>query len=652
MKELIGKRLGARYEILEQIGLGGMAYVYRGRDTVLNRFVAIKILRPEYNTDEDFVRKFRRESQSAAGLSHPNIVNVYDVGYEEDIHYIVMELVEGNTLKDYLDKMQGFMKQEAVINIGLQIASALSQAHQSGVVHRDIKAQNILINEEGRVKVADFGIARAVTGATIPNTKEMMGSVHYASPEQSKGNYIDARSDIYSLGILLYELSTKQLPFEGESAVEIGLKQIETPCPDPRRQNPDLSKGLAAVILRCTEKRPSDRYQSVEALAQDLKALRANGQFVPSGKPEPVAYTPPVHSTGGLEEEKVGMQRNTLNTTLVVLSALVLAIIFVGIGALIKARSDFDASLSEVPDVRDKVLEEAVRTLADAGFNTDTSEQRMSDLVPEGHVISQSEDAGERLKRGFTVKLVISTGPLRALVPTLTQGTLDEARIAIEKAGFSDGEVVYEFSDFAKGTVLKQSPKAGVKMPEGTSVDLWVSKGPKEQNVAVPNLEKLTIREAESNLNRIGLKLGQITPVFDDAIEKDHIVSNTRIGESVPPGTAIDVDVSQGPETTVPSTEAATTSPSEETTSPGAAHPVPGELKLSVTVDSTQFESESEIVKIEMVQGTSVTVVYEKMHSKSEGAEIPIDTTVKGMGTALIRVYYGGTVRLEQTIQF
>ena len=279
MVQLIGRNLGNRYEIIEIIGTGGMAVVYKGRDLVLNRLVAVKVLKEEFSTDQDFVKKFQHESQAAASLSHPNIVNVFDVGFNDDVHYIVMELVNGNTLREYLNKMQGFMKEEAIINIGLQVASALSQAHENNIVHRDIKSQNVLINENGSVKVADFGIARAATTATIVNTKEVIGSVHYSSPEQARGGFVDARSDIYSLGILLYELATKALPFEGDSPVTIALKQIKDALPNPQQINTEISEGLASIIHKCGEKMPSERYQSVNALIEDLKMLRADKQF-------------------------------------------------------------------------------------------------------------------------------------------------------------------------------------------------------------------------------------------------------------------------------------------------------------------------------------------------------------------------------------
>ena len=280
MNQLIGSNLGNRYEIIEILGTGGMAVVYKGKDLVLNRMVAIKVLKQEFSTDEEFVRKFQKESQAAASLSHPNIVNVFDVGYNENVHYIVMEIVNGNTLRDYLNNMQGFMKEEAIINIGLQIASALSQAHQNDIVHRDIKSQNILINEQGSVKVTDFGIARAATTATIVNTKEVIGSVHYSSPEQARGAYVDARSDIYSLGILLYELATKTLPFEGDSPVTIALKHIKDDMPNPQNVNSEISEGLSSIIHKCTEKMQNDRYQGVLDLIDDLKALRGNRDFI------------------------------------------------------------------------------------------------------------------------------------------------------------------------------------------------------------------------------------------------------------------------------------------------------------------------------------------------------------------------------------
>lgn len=657
MTQLIGNVLGNRYEIVEIVGIGGMAVVYKGKDNVLNRLVAIKVLKQEFNSDEEFVRKFQKESQAAASLSHPNIVNVFDVGYSEDVHYIVMELVNGNTLRDYLNNMHGFMKEEAIINIGLQIASALSQAHQNDIVHRDIKSQNILINENGSVKVADFGIARAATSATIVNTKEVIGSVHYSSPEQARGGIVDARSDIYSLGILLYELATKTLPFEGDSPVTIALKQIKDDLPNPQALNADISDGLASIIHKCTEKLPNDRYQNILEMIEDFKTLRSNKNYVVKDqlyKNNETTILPKIteeelraHQTQRrkplpiIEEEPAPPPyKNKLNMTLVILSALVLALLVFGVFALNRFKEIFDVNTVEVPNVIGLSVEEAVRTLTDIGLKADTTERRIHNEIEEGHVISQNYFEGDKLKEGFTIKLVISSGGIQSLIPNVRQQTLAEARVMITNENFEVGEITYEFNDLPEGMVINQTPRGGLKMPSGTKVDLVVSQGPETNKVIVPSLETKTIREAESTLNSIGLRLGQIGYESSTTVAKGQVVSNSKIGEEVERGAVVDIIVSNGP-------EEVTTESSEDTT-----EPIASELKLTVTIVTSKFAGDTENIRIELVQGDERKTVYEKIHAKSEGPEIIIQSIVSGSGMARIIVYYGDVQMEQQDIQF
>lgn len=666
MTQLIGKLLGNRYEILEVLGTGGMAVVYKGRDTILNRVVAIKVLKPEFNADEDFVKKFQKESQAAASLSHPNIVNVFDVGYSSDVHYIVMEIVNGNTLRDYLNKMQGFMREEAIINIGLQIASALSQAHHNEIVHRDIKSQNILINEQGSVKVADFGIARAATTATIVNTKEVIGSVHYASPEQARGGIVDARSDIYSLGILLYELATKKLPFEGDSPVTVALKQIKDDLPNPKLINSDISDGLASIIHKCAEKMPNDRYQDINDMIEDLKTLRIHRDFIVNDQqyvshettvlPKITEEELMAHQTKRRPVKEVNQQLNDkrpettkkgsmtnkkLNMTLVILAGMVMAMLVFGILAVGKFKEIFDVKVIEVPGVVGMASEEAVRTLNEAGLKADVTEQRVSNEVEAGYIISQSHIEGEKVKEGFTIKLVVSSGGIESLIPNVKQQDIKEGTVLIENEGFEVGEITYEFNELPEGMIISQNPKAGIKMPAGTKIDLVLSQGSESDKALVPSLETKTMREAEITLTDIGLKLGTVTYEVSTTIEKGQIIRNARIGEEVEFGTAIDIIVSSGP--TEESTEASTEATSEVVSS---------ELKLTVTIETDKFEQDTETIRIEMVQGDQISVIYEKIHAKSEGPEIVVQSVVRGTGSAKIRVYYGTVMRLEQDIQF
>lgn len=664
MTQLIGVNLGNRYEIIEVLGTGGMAVVYKGRDIVLNRIVAVKVLKPEFNSDEEFVKKFQKESQAAASLSHPNIVNVFDVGFSHEVHYIVMEIVNGNTLREYLNNMQGFMKEEAVINIGLQVASALAQAHQNDIVHRDIKSQNILINEHGSVKVADFGIARAATSATIVNTKEVIGSVHYASPEQARGGFVDARSDIYSLGILMYELITKKLPFEGDSPVTIALKQIKDDMPNPKLINSDITDGMASIIHKCTEKIPNDRYQSVSDLMEDLKTLRFNKSFVVENQDYDIHHTQiipkltdedfsahetkkvPVRKNEVNTNEEVEMPmkqplKNKLNMTLVILAALVLSMLIFAAVAVNKFQDIFNVETVEVPNVEGMLSEDAVRALTDVGLKADVTEQRVHNEIEAGYIISQSIDEGSKVKEGYTVKLVVSSGGIQSIIPNVVQQTLTEAQVMIENDGFEVGEITYEFNDLPADMVISQTPKSGVKMPQGTVVNIVVSQGLENENLIVPSLETKTIREAEATLNYIKLKLGNISYEISETVPKGQVITNTKIGEEVEPGTFIDIVVSSG--TTEETSEPAT----EETT-----EAVSSQLKMTITLKTELFTAESELIKVVMIQGDTQTIVYEKTHEKSEGENIVIQPVVSGTGSARILVYYGDIIRLEQNIEF
>ncbi|MBM7560541.1 Stk1 family PASTA domain-containing Ser/Thr kinase [Fusibacter tunisiensis] len=663
-----GHILSNRYEILEVLGTGGMATVYKGKDLILNRLVAIKVLKTEYNSDAEFVNKFKKESQAAARMSHPNIVNIFDVGFSDDHHYIVMELVSGNTLKDYLDQMNGYMKEEAIINIVLQVASALSEAHSKEIIHRDIKSQNILVGENGSIKVADFGIARAATTSTLVNTREIIGSVHYASPEQARGGYVDARSDIYSTGIMMFEMATRRLPFEGESPVSIALMQIKDDLPDPRAYNPEISKGLSSIICKASEKSPSLRYQNMSEFIHDLKMLQRDKDFVAElgsavsqetmvipkvsddtiNMHKPVVRKKPVMETK-LEDERLDEVKgvNKINMTLIILSALIMAILVFGIFAFGRFKAFFEVEEVSVPMVVGLHVDEAVTQITALGLVADATERRFNGDVELDHVISQNHESGDVLKEGNIVKLVISNGAVQGLVPNVKQQDLKEARIIIEGNGFEVGRVDYEFNDFPEGMVIEQSPKSGVRLGEGSVIDLVVSRGPEIKTYIVPSIIGNTIREAEITLNQLGLKLGSISYELSDAYDEGQIMAQEFLGEEVKQGTEIPVVVSNGPET-LPIETSPDGTPIEGETTEGETT----ELNLTIPLNVDKFSDETETIRIEMLNQGVVTVIYENVHSKAEGPEIFIPAKVSGTGTAIISVYYGDVVGYEQEIEF
>lgn len=676
MSSLVGTVLSQKYELVELIGTGGMADVYKARDTRLGRNVAVKVLKPEYNGDQEFINRFQTESKAMAKLSDANIVNVYDVGFDDNLNYIVMELVKGNTLKEYLDRILGFMKEEVVINIGIQICKALGQAHNNRIVHRDIKAQNILIDTDGKIKVADFGIARAATNQTIVKDSEIFGSVHYASPEQARGKNVDRRSDLYSLGILLYELLTRELPFEADSAVNVAMMQMKVKMPDPRDKNPAVTKGMAKIIAIATRKKPNERYQNAYEMASDLQKLRSDPDFIPIEKTiinsKEIKDDLLTDNDSAYDYELEGPETTKTGYMISALLGIFLAIIistFVLVG-IVKDRKA--ASIVIMPDVVNITLKEAEERLAEIGVKAEVVETRASDEIARDYVISASVDKGEKIKRNYTVQLVVSSGGQKIRVPILLDLTLEEAKELIKREGFVFGNVKEEFSDKPAGNVIAQEPSSGEMKDKNTIIDLVISKGEEQKNVFVPSLKGLTLRDAYSTLGRNNLEMGEITREYNDEVEKDRVISSTRVGDSVAPGTLIDVVVSNGPE---PSEEDIT-----EPTSQGGDESGEGEgggegegsdgegsgegdnsgesgdmvtVTITVNLKSELFEQDPSEIRIELISdGQEKTVVYQGQHYASEGDVIPIQLELTGKGYGKLIIRYDTFIKDEIDFKF
>ncbi len=657
MESLKGLVLSNKYELLEPIGTGGMAYVYKAKDIRLGRNVAVKVLKPEYNNDKEFIKRFQTESKAMAHMSHSNIVNVYDVGFEDDMNYIVMELIEGSTLKDYLQTLPGFMKEEAVINIAIQICSALSQAHSKEVVHRDIKAQNILIDIDGRIKVADFGIARAI-GGTINKADDAFGSVHYASPEQVRVRRVDRRSDIYSLGILMYELLTRKVPFDGDTAVSVAMLQIKAPMPDPRDINPAVSKGLAKIIRIATRKKPTDRYQNAYEMISDLRKLKNNPEYIPIEKTiinNKEVLDDLLTEDDGMynyeREESPTSRTGYLVSAVLGVALAVIISVFVLVHAISKKN---EANIVTMPDILNVEVSECVDMLTDLGLKTDISEHRVDENVPKGHIISASIDAGEKLKKGYTVKLVVSDGGELVSVPKLTGLTEEKAVELLKREGFEIGEIKKEYSKKPLGYVISQEPSEGTMMHVGTIVDFSVSKGEEQKGVYVPSLSGITLKEAYAVLGKNNLEMGTINREYSDEYLEGVVISSERAGETVPEGTFINIVVSDGvdPATTTEESEEETTEEGETTTEEGQESSSEGEEETSedgeektttVTVDikTEYFEPGQEDceIRIELViaENQHKEILYQNIHNKNEGAIIPITLDVTGTG-------WGGTL--------
>ena len=597
--------LGNRYQVLSKIGAGGMADVYKGKDTMLNRFVAIKVLKKEYREDENFVRKFRSEAQAAAGLLNPNIVNVYDVGEDRGLYYMVMELVEGITLKEYIER-KGRLSHKEVISIAIQMCTGIGAAHAANIIHRDIKPQNIIISRDGKVKVTDFGIAKATTSNTI--SSNAMGSVHYSSPEQARGGFSDAKSDIYSIGITLYEMATGRVPFDGDSTVSVAIKHLQEEITPPSEYVPDIPYSLEQIILKCTQKNGERRYSNTSDLIQDLKRslVDPDGDFVvipPLRSADTVIITDEEldnirdsyddeyddeydddeydddeydddeydHDEYGDDDEydddeydrkkrgseEVNPRMNKVMKILTIVVAVI--IVFIAIFAIGKAAGIFKgfgsgitAEESEdkvkVPNVIGKTEEEAEKILNDKKLGFRVVTRKESKKYEKGLVIEQSVEAGEKVKKNTTIEVVISSELVgdQITVPSVAGMDEAEAQKKLEAEGLKVGTSEAVYSDqYEEGVVIGTTPAAGSKVSEDTEIVMQVSKG--SEKISVPNVVGKSDSDAQSMIKSAKLKVGTVTYEYDDSVAEGKVVSQSVAGgKKVSAGTTIDIVVSRG----------------------------------------------------------------------------------------------------------
>ena len=568
--------LAGRYELLDKIGEGGMAVVFKARDRLLSRFVAIKILRPEYTKDSIFIESFRRESQIAAGLIHPNIVNVYDVGKEGNIYYIVMELIEGQPLSEII-KEEGALDPYRAADIARQVASALSMAHKHQLIHRDVKPHNIMITTEGVAKITDFGIAKAVTGGTLVGEQKeaVMGSVHYFSPEQARGAYVDEKSDIYSLGIVLYEMLTGKVPFDGDTAVSVAVKHMNEEMVPPTQLNPDIPQDLEDIVLKATSKLQTGRYRSADEMITALnfvkfsKTARNGNNLTPAlqkgakGSEEVTTGSKKKteHSEPEAEEEEGGRRFNWAYVILI-LAAILLAIPASGFIRSMMSGSDPNeirpGDIVQAPEIVGKTLDEARAALEEFGLDIKVGMELPSNDVPAGVITSQTPDAGASIKSGQSIEVNVSKGKVDGSVPDVVGKTLANARTMLETYKFKLGTVSEEISDSVpKGTVISQSPVAGTSYPDGSEITLVVSLG-SEKDIARSkfNVEGKTLDAAKKEIADLDLKLGEITYVEDNNLKADTVISQSPTpGMSIAEGDTIDLVVSKEPVAPEPEVE-------------------------------------------------------------------------------------------------
>lgn len=596
----IGSFIADRYEILEKIGAGGMSDVYKAKDQVLGRFVAVKVLKPEFAEDVNFVTKFHTEAQSAAGLQHPNIVNIYDVGSEEHMHYIVMEYVEGITLKTYIEK-KGQLNYKEAISIAIQVARGIEAAHNNNIVHRDIKPQNIMISNEGKVKVTDFGIARAATSNTIHS--DVMGSVHYTSPEQARNGFVDGKSDIYSLGIVMYEMVTGRVPFDGDTTVAIAIQHLQEEMVAPSVYAPDLPVSLEKIILKCTQKSQDRRYATMGELLVDLKKalMTPDDDFVriDSGVSQAKTTIIREEDVRGIKEhanknytaaEKTAAKKTYdydddedddedeeggfLNPKMekavtilgIVTGVIIIIIIIYLIGSMVglfggkkdqKEEPEDPAAVVdesgkiEMIDLKGKNFDQAKTELENMGLKIYQSATEFSDEYEQGQIINQDIPVGDMVDEGTMVRVTVSSGKNEedteetVTVPQVA-GYTDTAAIGMLTDAGLDYNREYENSDtVAEGTVIRQSPESGASVAGGTKVTIVVSQG--RQSVAVPGLKNMTESEARKALEEKGLQCGTVNSDYSDTVEEGKVIDQSEAaGKTVYSGTTVNITVSLG----------------------------------------------------------------------------------------------------------
>ncbi len=640
-----GKILAGRYEILEQIGEGGMAKVYKAKCKLLDRYVAIKVLKDEFAGDDEFVKKFRMESQAAAGLTHPNILNVYDVGEEivddKQIHYIVMEYIRGETLKAYMNR-KGKLKSEEALEFVCQIAEALKDAHDNHIVHRDIKPENIMITQDGRIKVTDFGIARAVTSATVTVTSNALGSVHYLSPEQARGGYIDEKSDIYSLGIVMFEMLVGRTPYDADTPVAVAIKHIQEDIPVPSELEESISKEVETIIQKATARQQIDRYQSVDELIKDIEAAKSGmgivykntsedkddsaTQIIPAIDEE-LVNKEQVDKTNVSEKQVKNQEESKSGQWKVTILAILLAFAVVsgGFFAVMSFRGRTNGNDDiEVPRFIGLSLEDAEEKARDIGLKIKVKKTERDPDFQAGEIIKQNPDEGMKVKKDFEVEVIVNEDEELVRVPSVVNKTLEEAERILVEEGFELGQVSKKPSDLTpEGYVLRQEPEGYIYLELGSKINLVISEGEKLTPVYMPNVVNKNVIDAKNILVNLGLKVSSQEEYSSD-FDKDTVMwQSYKTGEELDPGTTVDLYISVGPRDDTTNNQ----TPVEEDLQEGNVY-----FNL---VPFTDREA-TEIVIIRNQDGYT-NEVYRKSHQASDGE---VDIVLKGKTGAEFQVLF------------
>ncbi len=634
---LEGRILGNRYEILEKVGNGGMATVYKATDTILKRYVAVKILRDEFTTDEEFIKRFETEAQSAARLTHPNIVSIFDVGVDNGIYYIVMELIQGKTLKEIILEEKGPLPWKWSVNVAIQIASALEMAHKNNIIHRDIKPHNIIITEDGIAKVTDFGIAKAVSNSTITAFGTTIGSVHYFSPEHARGGFTDAKSDLYSLGVVLYEMVTGKVPFDADTPVSVALKHMQEDPIQPIEENPDIPEAINKIIMKALKKDSMLRYQTSTEFLKDLKtALKdPSGDFVEEIEYDPTARTQKIStedlqnaSLNGDEEENrfiAFIKRHKILSSFVGI-ILLFCIAFGGTMMILKVTNPKEV---ELPDVVGLTREEAEEKIKEAKLKFEVEAEEYSTEVEENHIISQKPNYQEmhnKVKEGSTVQVIVSKGTEKTKVPKVVGMTEDEAIQALEDAKLKV-EIVEETSKkIEEGYVISQETEANTEANAGDTVIIHVSTGTGIKQVTMIDVTGKSEADAKAALQ--ALKLVVNVGTSEDNSKDNGVVlkQSIEVGKVIDEGTTVTITVNKLAE----------------------AKSVPIRVNVKSLLDGNIYESgdtegEQKVKNVKLEVKVGEDTIYSQTVKASE-TSVSVGNA-KGTGSTVVKVYIDGVLK-------
>lgn len=634
---LEGKIIGNRYEVLEKIGIGGMATVYKAKDNILKRNVAVKVLRDEFTTDEEFIKRFNTEAQAAASLTHPNIVSIYDVGHEDNLYFIVMELIQGKTLKQIITE-DGVLPWKWSINIAIQIASALEIAHKNNIVHRDIKPHNIIITEDGVAKVTDFGIAKAVSNSTITAFGTTIGSVHYFSPEHARGGYTDAKSDIYSLGVVMYEMMTGRVPFDADTPVSIALKHMQEKPVEPIKLNPSIPYAVNKIIMKAMQKEVALRYSSATEMLKDLNAALKNpdGNTVMPDQNIENSYTQRIPTIQGGEkmnqkERKVNAffkkHKKAIMIAIIVLIVILIPVIgFYGTQAILNVGRAKDVKL---PNLVGKTIEEAEQELNKSKLKIEKKEEFNSEIEA-GKIISQNPPFIENytVKENSTVEVVVSKGTEMTKVPKIIGMEYEEAEEKIKKYNLQAEKIDKVSKTVEKGIVIEQEPAENTEIKAGEKVKIYVSCGNGLKQIVTQYVIGKTEKDAKELLTKDGLEVEVVNE--EDTTKENGIVLKQSIeaGKTVDEGTKIIITVNKIAEIKTGKIDINLKS-------------ITGGIKLDAEGNEINPEA---TVTVKVTSAGKEETVYNEKHRKDTSTII---FDVKGVGTITIKVYVDDVLKRQ-----